>query len=602
VRILTLYLLLAVTGIPIAAASDIRERVADTLERQNLTGAVWATVDQAGKVSTGAAGLKDVRLTQALKPTDRVQVGSVAKTVLATGIFRLISLGKVSLDDPVSSLLPDVVFDNPWAATDPVRLRHLLDQTSGLDDARLWQVFSAQSTPDTPLSKVFDRDPTVLRIRSRPGSRFSYSNMGYTLAGRVIEAVTGQRYEDYLDQYLLLPLGMRGSTFTFLTQEGPSADPLLAMGHFENGIVQPALPMYLRPAGQFATTAADMGRFARFLMGDGRVLGRMFIDPALLRAMGRSPGTEASRAGLIAGYGLGMYTRDRNGAVGSCHGGSTLGYRAMLCVFPEMHRAFFYSINTDSESADRDALDRLLLEELNMPSPEPLKAGIQSSDLSAWAGYYVPSPNRFASFAWIDTVFNFVSVQPDKNGLDFKPFLAPALLLEPMGGHLFRAPNRRAASHALLLSVEGDQVITTGSQSFVKVSKSFLLFQWVSLVLGLFGIIWLLLMGIPRLLAGRLRVSNPCFAAALGIMALLLPLPFYLTQSILQLGDLTVASGLVAVVTLLFPISMMWGLRQHWLQRPGGVMARLDMMAMLFVLQFTFVLAGWNLLPLRLWV
>jgi hypothetical protein len=75
-----------------------------------------------------------------------------------------------------------------------------------------------------------------------------------------------------------------------------------------------------------------MARLARFLMGDGRIDGQPFVDPALLAAMGRPAGTEAARAGLAVGYGLGMATRDRHAAAGKCHGGNTVGYRAMFCL------------------------------------------------------------------------------------------------------------------------------------------------------------------------------------------------------------------------------------------------------------------------------
>ena len=137
-----------------------------------------------------------------------------------------------------------------------------------------------------PLSYLhhFHRAPQGLRVRARPGSRYAYSNMGYGLLGMVIEKVTGQPYERYLDAQLLQPLGMADSTFTFVTQTGAQADPRLAMGYFEHGVAQPAVPQYLRPAAQFTTTAADMGKLAHFLMGDGKLQGKRFIDPALAPA------------------------------------------------------------------------------------------------------------------------------------------------------------------------------------------------------------------------------------------------------------------------------------------------------------------------------
>ena len=97
------------------------------------------------------------------------------------------------------------------------------DDAIAIEDARFWQVFSVPPRIDTPLSVTLGRDPSLLRLRSKPGSRFSYSNIGYTALAMVIETVTGERYEPYLDAHLLRPLGMNGSTFQFVSQTGPRA-------------------------------------------------------------------------------------------------------------------------------------------------------------------------------------------------------------------------------------------------------------------------------------------------------------------------------------------------------------------------------------------
>lgn len=75
------------------------------------------------------------------------------------------------------------------------------------------------------------------------------------------------------------------------------------------------------------TTAADLLHLLRFIASDGQIGGRRLIDTGLLRAMGRPHGTAAARAAVTTGDGLGLFTRDRHGAVGLCHGGSTAGWR-----------------------------------------------------------------------------------------------------------------------------------------------------------------------------------------------------------------------------------------------------------------------------------
>lgn len=574
--------------------------MAEQLEAQKLQGAVWTLVSEDGSITVDAAGVKDARDGRSLRAGDKVHVGSVAKTLLATGVLRLVTQQRLALDTPVSELLPAMRLDNPWEAGHPVRVRHLLDHTAGLDDARFAQVFSLKPGADAPLAEAFaGRGPLI--VRSRPGSRHSYSNTGYTLLGMIIEAVTRSRYETYLDAHLLRPLGMHDSTFGFTTQQGRHADARLAMGHFEDGATQAAVPMYLRPAGQFTTTAADMGRFARFLMGDGLIDGKPFIDAALLQAMGQPAGTEAAGAGLRVGYGLGLATRDRHGAVGKCHGGSTVGYRAMLCLFPQKRRAFFLAINADIEGADYGRFDGLLIRALQVEAPAPHPPQAASTDPSGWEGYYVPAPNRFAGFSWLDTTLNFVRVRSSGNGLQLKPFQSPEVSLAPAGGSLFRASDRSIASHAVLVARDGKRVISTGLQSFEEASLLQLMSLWASLIAGLLGVAWLLLAGGATLIARRGAVFEPVFTPFVGIVALLIPLPFFYRQSFLQLGDLTLASGSLAAVTLLLPLTMLVGLVLSVRRCPWRAKATIDVAAMLAVLLWCAVLAWWGLLPLRLW-
>lgn len=607
------WLLALLLSLPAAAAAEspgaadpaaIDSAVAATLRSQGLTGATWALLDPVQGVRVGAAGFKDARTAVLLRPDDKVQVGSVTKTLLATGILRLVSTGRLRLDQPVAELLPAIAFDNPWAATDPPRLRHLLDHSAGLDDARLSQIFTRAPGPDTPLAEAFARDRGVLRVRSRPGTRTSYSNSGYTLLGMVIEAVTGERYERYLDRELLRPLGMRDSSFGYVSQIGPGADPRLAMGHFDDGSTHPTVPMFMRPGGQFSTTAADMARFARFLMSEGRIDGAAFVEPALLRGMGRPLDTEAARAGLRVGYAQGLMTRDRHGAVGLCHGGSTVGFRAMLCLFPQQQRAFFLAVNADNETADYGALDQRLIQALAVPTPTPAPMRPARLKLEEWEGYYVPSPNRMASFAWLDTTFGYVRVRRDGAGLRLTPLQGRQSELIPLGGALLRASDRLQASHALVIASDGARVIATGTQSYQRIARWKLLALWASLVAGGAGLLWLLARGLVRAARRRLRTGDALFAPWLAILALLLPLPWLYRQSFLQLGDLTVGSALLTAVTVILPAALLLGLWRYRRQRAAAAESRasgVDALAMAALLQWTAVLAAWGLWPVRLW-
>jgi CubicO group peptidase (beta-lactamase class C family) len=595
-----------------SAASDLPAEMTAVLEGQGLQGAVWSLVRPEG-VEIGAAGRRDAATGAAIRADDRVNVGSVTKTLVATGILILVTEGRLSLDAPLADLLPEVALDNPWDQTHPVRLRHLLDHTAGLDDARLWHILSRRAKADTPLAAALTGSDDMLRVRVRPGSRFSYSNLGYHLAGMVMERVTGEPYEAWLDAHLLRPLGMADSTFAFVDQ---ATDPRLAMGHFEAGEPAPALPLWLRTGTQFTTTAADMARFARFLLGEGGVDGRLLVRPDLLRAMGPPAGTEAAEAGLAAGYGMGLDSRDRFGVPARCHSGSMVGFNAAFCLFPDQGKAFFLAMNADSETADMAAPERELARVLDLAPVAGGQAGTpaegRAADLADWSGTYVPAPVRFQTTAYLDRLTAAVKVGTAGSGVTLTPFQAPPRSLHPVGGPsgrapdpadglLFRAEGRVAPSHILYLTATGDRVLSTGFRTWQRVHPLAQGLLWAGAAAGIGGLVWILGSGLVRIRRLIGRPVDPMVPPFLATLALLLPLPFLATGDFLALGDPSPGSLLLAGATAVLPLALLAGLVQGWRVGYPSLRSRIDAAALLAVLQWAATLAAYGLLPLTLW-
>ena len=590
-----MWLFLGLTALfPATASAHLQAQVESRLQQAGVPGAVWTLVTPAAGIGTGAAGASDATTGKPMTPDTRVHVGSVAKTVLAMGVLRLVTRGQLSLDTEVASLLPALRFDNPWQASDPIRIRHLLAHTAGLDNFRFRHVFSLRARADLPLGEALGM--SKLTVRSRPGARYVYSSIGYHLLGMVIEAVTRQRYETWLDAELLQPLGMHDSTFVFTTQRGAGVDPRLAMGHFENRAAYPTVPVFARPATQFTTTAADMGRLAVFLMGDGTIRGRPFIDAALMAALSGAHGTDAARAGLSGGHGLALSVRDRHGAVGNCHPGTTIGFQAMLCLYPREGKAFFVAMNADVENADYDQFNQLLVDTLQLQGSKAPESTAPPADIAAWEGIYVPAWNAVARLAWIDTVFNVVGVRWDGSRLQLSPFQGKPASLQPAGGMLFRASGRIGPSH-VLLTADGERMLSDGLRNYRKVPLASLLWLWASAACGAAGLVYILIRGGWLLLRGRLGSTNTLSLPLAGVLMLFLPLPFCASQTFMQLGDLTLASGLLAFATGALPGAIGYGL----LRLPGSTHPAADCAALLAVAQWLIVLAVWGMIPFIMW-
>ena len=581
----------------------LKQEIEQALEEEGLTGAVWAVIDSDGEIAFDAVGVKNLRTKERLKPTDKIHIGSVTKTVLAAGILRLVSESKIDLDAPVRKYLPKIDFDNKWDATNSVTVRHLLDHTSGLEDLRLWQMFTATAAPKSALAAAFEKDSSVLRVRTKPGSVFSYSNMGYTLLGMIIEKVTNEPYESYLDKNLLKPLGMLNSTFGFVSQAGEKADPELAMGHLDDQTIFPALPIFLRPASQFTTTAYDMGLFLKFIMSDGSNGGQPFIKTELLRGMGKPHETEALRNGLQIGYGLGILSRDRHGFVGLAHSGNIVGYHAMIYAFPESRKAFFISHNMDSESANYERFNEILLRHLNLKKDGQSAKTVKPTEFADWEGYFVPLVSRFETLAYLDSLTSFTSVAVKDDKVILSTFQKPLKELVYTGNGIFIAEGKTTGSHVFYKTTEENTpVISDGLSSLKKINGLHLLFRWISFSFGLIGLAFLLVSGIIQLIKYKKGVTKkPLFPAFLSIVLLFVPVPLFLMQSFVSIGDATVASIMLAISTFLLPFGLIASALLYVKNGMPRYYDKADFLAVIFSFQWVIVLAFWGLLPFLLW-
>ena len=586
----------------LAGEVNLEDRLQRIIAEEGLAGIGWSLVGGNGEITSGALGVQDMSTGTPFTIETRFHVGSLTKTVLATGVLRLATEGRINLDSPVTRYLPALFSGEPPTYFSKITVRHLLDHTAGLNDAHMWQLFSKRADPNSPLSSAFPNPEAQLQVRSRPGTQYSYSNMGYALLGMLVEAIVGVRYETYLDEHVLAPLGMHNSTFTYTTQDGMNLDPMLAWGHVDDGSRYAASPVFLRPAGQFTSTSADLAQFAQFLLSDGTVADQVFIEETLMRSRARPFGTEAANQGLIAGYALGLGRRDRHGVIGNCHGGNIVGFVAMLCIFPDEQKAFAYSVNTDSETADFGRLDNAFIEALNVAKAFQPEGAAATTDISQWQGYYTLSPNRFHMFKYVDKIFGSIKISATGEFLTLASLQKENRELRPLGAGLFSANDRSTASHVFYQGEEGEYRLSDGFQTFERIPTVYIMTHWASVFLGLTGLLWILVSGSISLIRYRLHMLQRAEAPAFMVsMLLFAPIPLFFNQSFMALGDLTLASGMLAVVSILLPIGMLSTVVLCIKKLRLAIFDVMNAVAAALVLQWCLVLLAAGMLPFRLW-
>ncbi len=244
------------------------------------------------------------------------RIGSLTKTFVAVLVMRLRDEGRLDLADPLGRHL-----DAGQAAS--ATIAQLLSHTAGL----------ASETP----GPWWERSPGDLRpaladilgsARHPAGRLFHYSNPGYGLLGALIGRLRGHGWEQALRQEILDPLGM---TRTTASPEAPYARGFAVHPWADVMQLEPAEGTGLMaPAGELWSTAADLCRFAAFLLdGDDRVL------PAKTLAETRAPAAPPGDDAWASGYGLGLQLFRHDGRVFYGHSGSMPGFLATLCVSPD---------------------------------------------------------------------------------------------------------------------------------------------------------------------------------------------------------------------------------------------------------------------------
>ncbi|MEZ5418972.1 MAG: serine hydrolase domain-containing protein [Vicinamibacterales bacterium] len=441
-----------------------RESAARILEETRVPGAGIALVRAGGIEWAGGLGWADRDARRPVDADTLFRVGSISKTFVALALVQLYEEGRLDLDAPIRELLPDLRVENPWEATDPVRLRHVLEHTAGFDDMHFNEIYVLDDTPDRPLEEVLLRNPASRRVRWRPGTRMAYSNPGYAVAGRVIETVTGEPFDAFIRTQIFDPLGMNDSTFS-----GATDDPRLALGY--QGPDGPPIArrrIHLRPAGALHSSARELGQFVEMLLGWGERSGGYVVDPEYLANMEWPRTTAAARAGVRAGYGLGIYSTIDLPYHVLGHQGGIDGFLSAYGYSPSRDVGYVVLLNATHSP---DALRRLASLAIRYlkgdiaPAPAETMA-VSPESLAAFAGYYHDVSPRNAVLEALTFPVSGRTLGVRDGHLTLSPTLGRGEALVPVNDALFRRDGELMASLAVT-AVDGRQVLA-GPQSFAE--------------------------------------------------------------------------------------------------------------------------------------
>jgi CubicO group peptidase (beta-lactamase class C family) len=452
------------------------------LEREDIAGAVVLVVKDGQIFFAKGYGYSDAeKKTPVTVDATLFRPGSVSKLFTWTAVMQLVEQGKLDLDRDINEYLD---FKIPAKFGKPITLRNIMTHTPGFEE-QIKDLISEEAAPISTLKQHL-----VTHVPERifpPGTMPAYSNYGASLAGYIVERVSGRPFNDYVNQNIFKPLGMAHSTF----DQPLAADlkPLMSNGYrLGSGKTKPFEIIEEAPAGGLSASAADLARFMIAHLQNGKIANAQILRPETAiqmhsRQFGLSP--------ALNGMCLGFYEESRNGHRIIGHGGDTVYFHSDLHLMLEKGVGFFVSYNSagKGEISPRSALWYHFLDRYFPYTPPKVeKLGSAEADAKIVAGRYLTSRRSESNFLKVGAVEENVRVTPDENGTikvePFKDFngqikkwqeIAPLVYRSVNGqdliafrddrGNMLLAPNFPAAAEqrvSLVESADFNQMLILG--------------------------------------------------------------------------------------------------------------------------------------------
>ncbi|HMG54427.1 MAG TPA: serine hydrolase domain-containing protein [Kofleriaceae bacterium] len=580
---------------------ELRAKIARVLLREQVPGAGIALIDGDRILWAGGVGLAD-RATGAPVTADTLfRVGSITKSFVALALVVFAERGRIDLRAPVSALAPELAIGNRWAAEQPITVAHLLEHTAGFDEMHPNEWAAPLADEAMPLADVLARNPASRVARWRPGSRFSYANPDYTVAGYLIERVTGRPYEDVLARELFAPLGMTGAALRW----SPAVDARLARGYGEAEAAVPYRAIYHRPAGNLMASPRELAALVQLALARGRFGGRAVISPAGMARIERSETAWLSPG--AASYGLGNFGDVAERALIRGHTGGIDGFLSMYGYLPDHGVGFVMLLNSTRSWRAVTEIRHLLVEFLlaGAPVAPPPRVPTPADELRRWAGTYHAAAPRQQLFAFLERTLPGVELYVERDRLFGRtvPATGEPFELIPLGGGRFRLPIASAGHIQLGHDRDGRRVMVAGTY-FVEEPRTRTLAYAVVPPICL----WLLATGLVLPLGLLRRRVGPtpgvgwpvCASASLFTAAHL----FAAAHEPFVVGERNAYTVGICVLTWLFALAAMASLVQAlvWLPRPGSLITRLHRLCFgLAACLATAYLAAYGIIGIRLW-
>jgi CubicO group peptidase (beta-lactamase class C family) len=335
----------AVSTGPATSESDfsaVDEFVAAEMAAQRIPGVALAIVQNDQVVHVRSFGKADPSGRPVTSETPFI-IGSASKSFTALAIMQLVEDGKVELDAPVQRYIPWFLVADEKASAE-ITVRHLLNQTSGLSTKTGRSFQGNGDITDSALEEAVRKLRTV-ELTQPVGATHQYSTINYSVLGLIVQTVSGQTYESYIQKHIFDPLQMHHS----FTSEADAKPQGLATGNrYWFGRPAAADVPYnrgLNPAGYLISSADDMAHYLIAQLNNGRYGGATVLSPAGTAEL-HQPAVPVGETDTS--YGMGWFVGPVNGIPAVFHQGETFTFHSNIVLMPESHQGVAVLMNAEN--------------------------------------------------------------------------------------------------------------------------------------------------------------------------------------------------------------------------------------------------------------
>ncbi len=412
------------------------------MEDKHLLGVTVSVVQNGGLVLAKGYGLAQTDPPRPVVADQTLfRIASISKTFTFTGAMQLVEQGRLDLNADIEPMMGDVTIEDSYG---PLTMIDLMTHSAGFEDGVIGFFYADSLENDLAPAEYLNRFAPH-RVRP-PGEQLVYSNYGVALAGKVIEAVSGENFADYMDANIFKPLGMAHSSFRDYPNQAADGylDPELkenrATGYrWAGGSFIPYDHFFKHrasyPAGSVSTTATDMAIFMLAHLNGGAIDGRRILKEKTVEQMHTRLRANADG---IPGNAHGFWSGQIRGYKTIEHSGSLLGFRSNMVLLPGLDLGIFVSTNSDAGRGFTFSLARRIVEHAYPPLvSQPLPDPAFSDQHDVYAGRYRSNRRGYKTIDKLNELGKEITTRVNSGGYLIISSSGSSSRWLPLGNHVF---------------------------------------------------------------------------------------------------------------------------------------------------------------------